>query len=498
MLSSNIEVPVLSIKSIYKSFGENKVLKGIDLDIYKGDIISIIGGNGAGKSTLMKILMGIYSMDSGEISINGKITDISTPSKAISNGIYLVPQEPLLFQNMSIFENIIIGISEEIETLKKEVNLLLKKFDWKTDLKRKAYTLSIAEQQIVEIFRGLLRKSKILILDEPTSSLTFKESKMLFELVEDLKKDGISIFYITHRLNEVFEITNKIVVMRDGIITLNGNTIEFKKQDLIDALLDKKSLTDNKNNSCSTYESKNIQKEIILQVQDFSGYGFENLNFEAYSGEILGIAGVVGAGRTEFATTLLGLDKSTGGQVLFQGKNILGKGTKDIIDLGLNYVPEDRFLNGIFKISSISMNSTPCILHKISKLFLNTKLENEISLKYVNDFNTKITDLSQEVGDLSGGNQQKVVIGKVLASNPKLLILDEPTRGIDAGARIDVYKIINTLKENGVGIILLSSDLDEIVELSDKALVMYQGKINKNFSKENINLESLMSASYGF
>lgn len=500
MLSLKENTPMLSIKEVYKSFGENKVLKGIDLEIYEGDVISIIGGNGAGKSTLMKILMGIYDADCGEIYINGKLVNLSTPSLAILNGIYLVPQEPMLFQNMSIFENIIIGIVDDKNILLEKVDILIKKFDWKVDLKRKAYTLSIAEQQIVEILRGLLRKSKILILDEPTSTLTFKETKLLFEIIKDLKKDGVGIFYITHRLSEVFQITNKVVVMCDGRITLNGKTENFTKEMLVNALLN------NKKNRC--YEKLNfgalgkdkiigLEKTKILEVKNYSGYGFTDLNFSAYSGEILGIAGVIGAGRTEFATTLFGMDKVLEGNIYLEGKNITRKTTKEIITLGINYVPEDRYLNGIFKIIPISINVTSSILKEISKVFINKKIEKQVASKYINDFNTKITSLAQEIGELSGGNQQKVIIGRALSTNPKILILDEPTRGIDAGARIDVYNIIKKLKEEGVGIILISSDLDEIVELADKAIVMNQGKIQKKFLKSEICLDNLMKASYG-
>ncbi|MEG1339053.1 sugar ABC transporter ATP-binding protein [Cetobacterium sp.] len=498
MVSPKKDTPMLSMKDIHKSFGENKVLKGINLDIYDGDIISIIGGNGAGKSTLMKILMGIYSADKGEVYINGELKDLSTPSLAISNGIYLVPQEPLLFQNMNIFENIILGIEGDKGVLLKEVELLLLKFDWKVDLKRKAYTLSIAEQQIVEIMRGLLRKSKILILDEPTSTLTFKETKMLFELIKDLIKEGVGIFYITHRLTEVFEITNKVVVMCDGKITLSGETNSFTKQMLVDALLNNKCENNNiKFGATSEDNIIDIEKTKILEVEKYSGYGFNNLNFSVYSGEILGIAGVVGAGRTEFATTLFGIEKSISGEVYLNGKKITDRPTKDIIELGINYVPEDRYLNGIFKIIPISSNTTSCILKKISKIFINKKTENQIATKYVKNFNTKISSLKQEIGELSGGNQQKIIIGRALSSGPKVLILDEPTRGIDAGARIDVYNIIKKLKQEGVGIILISSDLDEIVELADKALVMHQGKIQENFEKDKITLDNLMKASYG-
>lgn len=490
------DYPILSVKDIYKSFGDNKVLKGINLDIYQGDVMSIIGGNGAGKSTLMKILMGIYTADSGEIRINGEKIDLSNPVLAIMNGIYLVPQEPMLFQNMSIYENIVIGLEDNKTNLHAEVKELLKKFDWKIDVRRKAFTLSIAEQQLVEILRGLLRKSKILILDEPTSTLTFRETKMLFEVIEDLRKAGIAIFYITHRLTEVFQITNKVVVMRDGKITLSGDTKDFTKEKLVESLIktDHPDICACKNEECTDTP---IEKKELLRVEEYSGNGFKNLNFSVFSGEIVGIAGVIGAGRTEFATTLFGIDKPISGKVYLEGKDITGKKTNAIIEEGINYVPEDRFLNGIFKISSISANATSCILKKKLGIFIDKKLEEDISNEYIECFRTKISSLSQEIGELSGGNQQKVIIGRAMSTDPKVLVLDEPTRGIDAGARIDVYNIIKKLKRKGVGIILISSDLDEVMELADRVIVMYQGKIEKKFCKEKICIDSLMKAAYG-
>lgn len=232
-------------------------------------------------------------------------------------------------------------------------------------------------------------------------------------------------------------------------------------------------------------------------MKNFSGYGFSKINLEVYPGEILGVAGVVGAGRTEFATTVFGMDESTGGNVYLDGEDITGKKTKEIINLGLNYVPEDRHLNGIFKISDITVNTTSAMLDRLSKFFLNKKSEETLTQQYIDDFRTKVTGQDQLIGALSGGNQQKVVIARALATEPKLVILDEPTRGIDAGARSEVYSIINQLKKKGVAVLLISSDLEEVVELSDRAVTMFQGKINRLFNKAEINLDNLMAASFG-
>lgn len=486
---------MISVRGIHKSFGNNKVLKGIDLDVKPGEVISLIGGNGAGKSTLVKIIMGIYQQDSGDVYIKGEKVNLNKPSVALSHGIYLVPQEPMLFPNMSVEENIIMGFKEKNSILHKKLLELIKTLGWGLDLNRKADSLSIAEQQLVEILRGLLRDARILILDEPTSSLTFNEVESLFKIIEDLKKKKISIIYITHRLNEVFDISTNVAIMRDGMISMQGKTEEFTREILVKGLLPQ--------NVCEKQE-KVINTEIdyenlkpVLKVENLSGYGFKNITFDIYPGEILGLAGVVGAGRTELATTIFGRDTVKNGRVFLDGDDITGLSTSEILRKGLNYVTEDRFLKGIFKISDVSVNTTAACLDSLGKVFLNKKAENQLADKYIEDFRTKVTGNDQIIGSLSGGNQQKVVIAKALSTNPKVVILDEPTRGIDACARGDVYRIIHQLREQGLAILLISSDIEEIIELSDRALTMYCGKINCTFKKSEINQDNLMAAAFG-
>ena len=484
---------MISIRGIWKSFASNSVLKGIDLDVNAGEVMALIGGNGAGKSTLMKIIMGIYQQDKGDIYLNGKKTNLSKPSIALAHGIYLVPQEPMLFPNMTVEENITIGFAEKKSDLRKRIQIIIKQLGWKLQLDRKADTLSIAEQQLVEILRGLLRNAKILILDEPTSSLTFNEIESLFNLIEDLKKQGIAIFYITHRLTEVFEIASKVAIMRDGIITLQGPVGNFTKEDLIRGLLPTDiKLKTRQNLSAINYT--NLQP--VLELKNLSGYGFKNISLDLYPGEVLGVAGVVGAGRTEFATTIIGMDKAQSGQVLLNGEDITGAKTRCVIDKGLNYVPEDRFLNGIFKIADTRCNLSSACLRNMCKVFTNKKSEKTLSAKFIEDFRIKVTGQDQIMESLSGGNQQKVVISRAFSTLPKVVILDEPTRGIDASARGDVYAIIQQLKKEGVAILLISSDFEEIVELADRAVTMYQGSINHRFSKEEITLDNLTAASF--
>lgn len=491
------EVPILSVSDIYKSFGENHVLKGISLEVYHGEILALIGGNGAGKSTLMKIIMGIYSADSGKVLINGNSVDISNPKAALKHSIYMVPQEPMLFPNMTVKENVFIGFNEPINELNQRLDEVVKSTGWKMDFERKAMTLSIAEQGMVEILRGLMRNPQVLILDEPTSALTFDEVQSLFTCVRELQKQGIGIIYITHRLAEVFDLATSVAILRDGIVTVTGNTSWFSREDLVKGLLPVDADDCNVNNK--HYHEIDYSQDPVLELKDFSGYGFENVNLKVYPGEIVGMAGVVGAGRTEMAINIFGREKPLSGQALLDGKDITGKSTADVINAGVNYVPEDRFADALFRIRDVSENTCAALLcgDQLGKFWLNTKKEEEVTQRYVNNFRTKVTGLSQEVGGLSGGNQQKIIIGRIFATQPRVVILDEPTRGIDAAARGDVYTVLNQLRESGVSILLISSDMEEIVDLADRALVMYQGHINAEFSKDEINQDNLMSAAFG-
>ncbi len=438
---------LLSVRGIKKSFGSNEVLKGINLDLAPGEVISLIGGNGSGKSTLMKIIMGIYSADEGEISIDRQKVDISNPKAALAHSIYMVPQEPMLFPNMTVRENITIGFEAPKAELNKMLEDTMKEIGWELDLDRKAMTLSIAEQGMVEILRGLMRHSEILILDEPTSALTFDEVQSLFKVVQELKQKNIGIIYITHRLAEVFEISTSIGILRDGVMAMRGKVEDFTREDLVRGLLPPDAAEIKK----EIAESANIDydAEPIFELAEFTGYG--------------------------------------------------GKSTKDVIAAGLSYVPEDRFNDGLFRIRDVAENTTSSLLanSSLGKLLLNRKEEDRVSQNYVDNFRTKVTGLDQEVGGLSGGNQQKIVIGRAFSVAPKVVILDEPTRGIDAAARGDVYAVLQELRKQGVSILLISSDMEEIIELADRAFTMYQGRINHEFKKEEITQDNLMSAAFG-
>ncbi|WP_313799971.1 ATP-binding cassette domain-containing protein [Cytobacillus sp.] len=486
---------LVKLAQIEKSFNQNKVLKGITLEMNQSEVISIIGGNGAGKSTLMKILTGVYKADEGSIEINGeKITNYN-PSIAHEKGIYLVPQEPLLFPNMTIEQNLTIGFHKKKQEVRESAKKLIEQLGWTIDLNRYAISLSIAEQQQIEIIKGLLRDSKVLILDEPTSSLTFAETESLFKLIGQLKTAGVGIFYITHRLDEVFQISTHAVILRDGKVTLKGKINEFTKEMLIQGLLP----IDSEKDGSYSYEKRYLDRtkeNKILQVQDLCGDGFKNISFDVYKGEVVGLAGLVGAGRTEIAEAIYGVNQVKSGKVILNGKDITHLRVKETIESGLAYIPEDRFLNGIFSISSISSNITAQVIKK-HKYFIDKQFENQITDEYVNKLSIKISSRDDEIRSLSGGNQQKVVISRILSTNPQLIIMDEPTRGIDAAARSDIYNIITQLKEQGYSILLISSDLEEIERISDRIYVIYRGTCHVCLDFEEINATNVMRAAFG-
>ncbi|MCI1645654.1 MAG: sugar ABC transporter ATP-binding protein [Olsenella sp.] len=497
--SYEIKNALLSVRNICKAFGSNSVLKGVSLDLMPGEVIALVGGNGAGKSTLMKIIMGIYAQDCGEIYVEGRKVEHNSTREALSNSTYMVPQEPMLFPNMTVRENVEIGFAESPSGLDRRLEQTMDEIGWHFDLERKASTLSIAEQGMVEILRGIMRRSKVLILDEPTSALAFDEVKSLFKVVGSLKEKGIGIIYITHRLTEVFEIADRVSVMCDGIIAMQGKVSEFTREDLIRGLLPPDTKKREAKASPRPVSEIDYGAKPVLELQDFTGYGFSHVNLKIYPGEMVGLAGVVGAGRTEMATTIFGRDKVLGGKVLLDGKDITGESTKQVIEEGINYVSEDRFANGIFRIRDVAENTTASILNGkcLGSFFLNEGEEDKIAQSYVDNFHTKVTGLDQEVGSLSGGNQQKIIIARAFASQPRLVILDEPTRGIDAAARGDVYAVLQELRKTGVSILLISSDMEEVVELADRAVTMFQGRINHEFKKGQITQDNLMAASFG-
>lgn len=495
----NRAAPLLQIEKIYKQFSGNPVLRGVSLELHKGEVHAIVGGNGAGKSTLMKIITGLYKADSGMMRIAGIDVTFSNPHEAHLQGIYLVPQEPLIFPNMSVAENIMIGLPEKKQILLKKIRSILDKLGWKLDLQRSAASLSIAEQQLVEIIRGLTREAEILILDEPTSTLTFGEIDSLFKNIKQLTAEGLGVFYITHRFPEIFTLAHTVSVLRDGVISAQGPVSEFSYERLLEGLMPENSAS--KNESEMTPEKNQMTDYLppvrLFTVESLSGRRFHDISFALHTGEILGIAGVVGAGRTELAEALFGLTPATNGNIILEGMVINHLSIRKRIDKGLVYVPEDRQLHGIFSITSIQRNISATILHRFKGLLFPFHKEKKIASKYAADLKVKATSIDQELTELSGGNQQKVVLSKYLAAEPKVIILDEPTRGIDANARQDIYRIIKELKATGLAVILISSDIEEIERLSDRVLVMHEGKMVKILATEEISKDAITTLAFG-
>lgn len=356
-------VPLLEVKQISKSFSNQLVLKEVTLELERGDVYALVGGNGAGKSTLMKILTGLYSYDAGEMYVKGREQSFSNPAEAHSNGIYLIPQEPLIFPHMTIEENICIGIKAKKKELRKKVKDLIKSLGWNIELSAIGSSLSIAQQQLVEILRGLIREAEILILDEPTSTLTTHEIKSLFVLMKSLKEKGIGMIYITHRFPEIFEIANKVAILRDGIIVNQGNVSDYTYDMLMEGLLPKDYKQEKKKEALQE-TIKHFQR--VLEVTNLSSDIFQNISLTVHAGEIVGIAGVVGSGRTELAEALYGLRPVLSGAILLEGKSIAKYSTSRRLDEGLVYVPEDRAGNGIFSIASVKENITSASLHRLS------------------------------------------------------------------------------------------------------------------------------------
>ncbi|MCC2374341.1 sugar ABC transporter ATP-binding protein [Bacillus cereus group sp. MYBK222-1] len=484
-------VPLLQVKKMSKAFLNQLVLKEVNIQVERGDIYALVGGNGAGKSTLMKILTGLYSYDDGEIYVKGTKQQFSNPSEAHRKGMYLIPQEPLIFPHMTIEENICIGLKEK--KLRVQIEQLINSLGWDIDLNELGGSLSIAQQQLVEIVRGLIREAEILILDEPTSTLTTHEIKSLFVLMKSLQEKGIGMIYITHRFPEIFEIANKVAILRDGMIVSQGDVCDYTYDMLMEGLLPKG--YKQKEKIEVVQETTRMKK--ILEVIDINGHAFENISFTVHAGEIVGIAGIVGSGRTELAEAIFGLKTVKTGSILLDGKSIDTCSLHKRLDEGLVYVPEDRARNGIFSIASVKENIAAASLQQNNRFFINQEKESALVNSFIEQFRIVVQDMNEELASLSGGNQQKVVLAKYLACNPKVIILDEPTRGIDAKARLEVYETIEKMKREGLAILLISSDVEEIVQLVNRVYVMRNGRFVSHMEKEQLSVNEVTRLAYG-
>ncbi|HDR3519488.1 sugar ABC transporter ATP-binding protein [Bacillus pacificus] len=486
-------VPLLQVNKMSKAFSNQLVLKEVNLQVERGDIYALVGGNGAGKSTLMKILTGLYSYDDGEMYVKGTKQQFSNPSEAHRKGIYLIPQEPLIFPHMTIEENICIGLTEKKKKLRVQIEQLINSLGWDINLNELGGSLSIAQQQLVEIVRGLIREAEILILDEPTSTLTTHEIKSLFVLMKSLQEKGIGMIYITHRFPEIFEIANKVAILRDGMIVSQGDVCDYTYDMLMEGLLPK----GYKQKEKIEVVQETARTKKILEVIDITSHAFKNISFTVHAGEIVGVAGIIGSGRTELAEAIFGLKTIKSGSILLEGKSIDACSLHKRLEKGLVYVPEDRARNGIFSIASVKENIAAANLQQNNRFFINQEKESALVNSFIEQFRIVVQNMNEELVSLSGGNQQKVVLAKYLACNPKIIILDEPTRGIDAKARIEVYETIEKMKREGLAILLISSDVEEIVQLVNRVYVMRNGRFVSHMEKEQLSVNEVTRLAYG-
>lgn len=486
---------VLKLDKITKKFLNVVALNEVDFKVYKSKVMGLAGENGAGKSTLMKIISGVYIPDSGEIEYKSEKLELKNPRDAIDKGIGIIHQELNLLPEMTIIENLFLGneIVNNFVLNKKEMEIKAKKvlndLGISLDLNTKIKKLSIAEQQMIEIAKVLLHDVDIIIMDEPTDALSEKETEKLFKIIEKLKMEGKSIVYISHRLEELFLLCDDITVFRDG------NFIgEYKTKDLNKDLLIEKMVGRKLNEQFPKVE--NIYDEIVLDVKNISNKYVKDISFVLKKGEILGISGLVGSNRTELCKSLIGYYKIDSGDIYFENKKIRFKSINEAIKNKIYYVSEDRKKDGLILNLSVKDNMVLSSLKSFENKFLHINKREEINKcsNFIDKFKIKTPTFNQLVKKLSGGNQQKIAIAKAIMSNPKILILDEPTRGIDVSAKRDIYLLLNELKKMGISIILVSSEMPEIIGMSDRILVMSNGKITNEFNSSDVTQEKILNS----
>ena len=477
---------VLEMKHIAKSFSGNKVLLDVDLTVEEGEVHALLGENGAGKSTLMKILGGIYTKDAGSILINGREVQIHNVADARDNGISIIHQELMLARHMTIAENVFMGREQkraggfvDLARQEAETQRFLDHYGIKLKADTRLDRLTIAQQQMVEIVKAISYRSRILVMDEPTSSISDKEVEFLFSTMRELTKKGVGIIYISHKMDELEQICDRVTVLRDGTYVGTERVKDTTRDHLI-AMMVGRELT--------KYYTRDYMEpgRVVLKCENIAdGKMVKGASFELREGEIIGFAGLVGAGRSETMKCVFGLTPGCTGEISVDGKKASIKSPIDAMKFGIALVPEDRKQEGLYKVQSVRFNSTIEVLKSFIKgIWVDADKEEEITRQYIEMMDTKTPSQEQLIGNLSGGNQQKVMIGRWLATAPKILILDEPTRGVDVGAKSEIYAIMNELVKKGVSIIMISSELPEILNMSDRVYVMCDGRITGCFSHE--------------
>lgn len=494
---------ILEMRNITKEFPGVKALDNVNFKVKKGEIHALIGENGAGKSTLMKVLSGVYPYGTyeGDIVINGEIQQFKEIKDSEHMGIAIIYQELAMIKQMNVCENIFLG-SEitnkgiiDWEQLFVETRRVLKEVRLNIDPATKVLNLGIGQQQLIEVAKAIAKKTELLILDEPTAALTEAETEHLLKLLKELKEKGVTCIYISHKLNEIFKIADSITVLRDGQTVTTCDAKDLNEDKLITLMVGRE-LTQR------FPRAKHTPGEVIMEVKNWTVYDpeipskkvIDNVSFSVRKGEVLGISGLMGAGRTELFMSILGCyGHNVSGEIWLNGEKIKKRNPSDIIKQGISYLSEDRKGNGLVLIQSIKKNISMASLNSLSKMaVINESKEIKSVEKYISSLRIKTPSMEQKVDHLSGGNQQKVVLGKWLMTEPKVLILDEPTRGIDVGAKFEIYSIINSLIEQGVCIIMISSELPEVLGMSDRILVMHEGKIKGDIFWQEASQEKII------
>ena len=489
---------ILALKEINKSFPGVQALKDMSFSVNTGEVHAICGENGAGKSTLMKIVSGIYAADSGEIFFDGKKIDILSPNEALTMGISVMYQETSLFPEMTILENLFLnheltkkkfGFLKVLDytAMESKVQNIFASLNSSLDLHVKVREIGMAQKQLVEIAKALTFESKVLIMDEPTASLTQREVEALFRIINNLKSQGVAIVYISHRLEEIFEICDRVTVIRDGSFVSCNDVKDTNKDKLVADMVGRE---------IGQYYPK-VESEpgdILLDVRNLSKANLlHDISMNVRHREIVGLSGLTGAGRTEFAHAICGFMNIDDGEIILDGKSVKIKDYRSAMDSGIYYVSEDRAKYGLVTRMDIKGNVSLPQLNIISKFsFINKKIEMEMGNKAVSDYDIKAQDADFIVENLSGGNQQKVSVAKATALKPKLLILDEPTRGVDVNAKAEIHKLVGTLVQKGLSILMISSELPELLGMCDRIYVMNSGQIRGCFSRAEATQESIL------
>lgn len=488
---------LLNMKSITKDFPGVKALDDVSFDLKAGEVHGLLGENGAGKSTLIKILAGDFPKDGGDIFINGAKVKLNSPSDSKNSGIQVIFQELLTMDTLSVAENIFTGALPtkkhlgiiDWKKLYKDAAAILKKMMVEIDPRTIVGDLTVHEKQIIEIARAIHEKAAILVMDEPTAALEEKDTASLFNIIRSLKKEGVGIIYISHRMNEIFEITDRVTVLRDGRKIGTYNTKETSRETLVSMMVGK-TLKD-------FYPGKKrIAGETLLEVENLCISGIlDNVSFNLRRGEILGLFGLMGSGRINIVKALYGLHKIDKGEIRIKGKPVSIQNPSDGSGCCMGYLPSDRKLEGLAMGLSVAENVSMANIDNLGKgVLIDKKLETSRVNKQVKDLNIKTPSLEIEVDTLSGGNQQKVVLSKLLEISPDIFIMIEPTRGIDVGAKIEIYEIMENLCAHGSGIIMISSELPEMISLADRILVILNGMIKKTFDRGEVDQERLLHA----